>query len=76
MDGIRLEIVEVVIFVEVFEGIVVKFFCKVIGILSLEIIWFIEGEFVEISKCISSDFDGERFLLCFSSIELDDEGEY
>lgn len=76
MDGIRPEIAEAVTPVEVFEGTAAKLSCKVTGTPSPEITWLIEGEPVETSKRISSDFDGERSSLCFSSTELDDEGEY
>lgn len=76
MDGIRPEITDAVTPVEVFEGTAAKLSCKVTGTPSPEITWLIEGEAVETGKRITSDFDGEVSSLCFSSTELDDEGEY
>lgn len=76
MDGIRPEITDAVTPVEVFEGTAAKLSCKVTGTPSPVITWLIEGEPVERDKRVTSDFDGEVSSLCFSSTELDDEGEY
>lgn len=76
MDGIRPEITDAVTPVEVFEGTAAKLSCKVTGTPSPVITWLIEGEPVETDKRVTSDFDGEVSSLCFSSTELDDEGEY
>ena len=76
MDGIRPGITDAVTPVEVFEGDAAILSCKVTGTPSPEITWLIEGEPVETGKRVTIDFDGERSSLCFSSTELDDEGEY
>ena len=76
MDGIRPEITDADTPVEVFEGTAAKLSCKVTGTPSPVITWLIEGEPVETGKRVTSDFDGEVSSLCFSSTELDDEGEY
>ncbi len=61
---------------EVFEGTAAKLSCKVTGTRSPEITWLKEGKPVETGKRVTSDFDEEVSSLCFSSTELDDEGEY
>lgn len=61
---------------EVFEGTAAKLFCKVTGTPSPEVTWLKEGKPVETGKRVTSDFDEEVSSLCFSSTELDDEGEY
>ena len=76
MDGSGPEIAEAVTPVEVCEGTAARLSCKVTGTPIPEITWLIEGEPVETSERVSSDFDGEISSLCFSSTELDDEGEY
>ena len=61
---------------EVFEGTEAKLSCKVTGMPSPEITWLKEGKPVETGERVTSDFDGEISLLCFTNTELDDEGEY
>ena len=76
MDGVGPEITDAVTPVEVFEGTTAKLSCKVTGTPSPEVTWLIDGEPVQTDERVTSDFDGEVSLLCFSSTELDDEGEY
>ena len=61
---------------EVFEGTAAKLSCKVKGKPRPEIAWLKEGKPVETGKRVTSGFDEEVSSLCFSSTELDDEGEY
>lgn len=75
-DGVKFKIILVIIFVEVIEGIVVKFFCRVFGLLKLIVIWLKEGENVVLDLCVISDINEDVFLFYFKEIVLDDEGEY
>ena len=62
--------------VEVFEGADTLLKCKVTGQPQPEIEWFIDGDKVEETERLKTEFDGETCTLYVSCAELDDEGEY
>ena len=76
MDGAPPEFLKVDSPVEVFEGSAAKLGCRVRGTPSPDIKWLKDGESVEVSRRITSDYDGKDATLHFIKTALDDEGDY